>query len=58
MNAFVHATGCATGGRHRGPPISHVKRSFGLRRTRLRRMGDARIWVGLGIFVYNLQPMT
>ena len=38
--------------------ISHLKRSFGLRRTRLRRLGGARTWVGLGIFAYNLQPMT
>jgi IS5 family transposase len=49
-----------------GPPdlggpsdsISHLKRSFGVRRTRLRRLGGARIWVGLGIFAYNLQRMT
>jgi transposase, IS5 family len=38
--------------------ISHLKRSFGLRRTRLRRLGGARAWVGLGIFAYNLQRMT
>jgi IS5 family transposase len=38
--------------------ISHLKRSFGLRRTRLRRLGGARTWVGLGIFVYNLQRLT
>ena len=38
--------------------ISHLKRSFGLRRTRLRRLGGARTWVGLGIFTYNLQRMT
>jgi transposase, IS5 family len=38
--------------------ISHLKRSFGLRRTRPRRMGGARPWVGLGIFAYNLQRMT
>jgi len=38
--------------------ISHLKHSFGLRRTRLRRLGGARIWVGLGIFAYNLQRMT
>jgi IS5 family transposase len=38
--------------------ISHLKRSFGLRRTRLRRLGGARSWVGLGIFAYNLQRMT
>jgi transposase, IS5 family len=38
--------------------IRHLKRGFGLRRTRLRRLGAARTWVGLGIFAYNLQPMT
>jgi transposase, IS5 family len=38
--------------------ISHLKRGFGLRRTRLRRLGGARSWVGLGIFAYNLQRMT
>jgi IS5 family transposase len=38
--------------------ISHLTRSFGLRRTRLRRLGGARTWVGLGIFAYNLQRMT
>jgi transposase, IS5 family len=38
--------------------ISHLKRSFGLRRTRLRRLPGARSWVGLGIFAYNLQRMT
>ena len=38
--------------------ISHLKRSFGLRRTRLRRLPGARSWVGLGIFAYNLQRLT
>jgi IS5 family transposase len=38
--------------------ISHLKRSFGLRRTRLRRLGGATTWVGLGVFAYNLQRMT
>jgi IS5 family transposase len=38
--------------------ISHLKRSFGLRRTRLRRLGGARTWIGLGVFAYNLQRMT
>jgi transposase, IS5 family len=38
--------------------ISHLKRSFGLRRVRLRRLGGARTWVGLGSFAYNLQRMT
>jgi transposase, IS5 family len=35
--------------------ISHLKRAFGLCQTRLRRLGGARTWVGLGIFAYNLQ---
>jgi transposase, IS5 family len=38
--------------------ISHLKRSFGLRRTRLRRLPGATTWAGLGIFAYNLQRMT
>jgi len=38
--------------------ISRLKRSFGLRRTRLRRRAGATIWAGLGIFAYNLQRMT
>jgi transposase, IS5 family len=38
--------------------ISQLKRSFGLRRSRLRRLNGARVWVGLGIFAYNLQRMT
>jgi IS5 family transposase len=35
--------------------ISQLKRSFG---PRLRRLHGAQTWVGLGIFVYNLQRMT
>jgi transposase, IS5 family len=38
--------------------ISHLKRGFGLRRTRLRRLPGVRTWVGLGVFAYNLQRMT
>jgi transposase, IS5 family len=38
--------------------ISHLKRAFGLRRTRLRRLGGTCTWVGLGIFADNLQRMT
>jgi transposase, IS5 family len=38
--------------------ISQLKRGFGLRRTRLRRLAGARTWVGLGVFAYNLQRMT
>jgi IS5 family transposase len=37
---------------------SHRQRSFGLRRTRLRRLGGARTWAGLGIFADNPQRMT
>jgi IS5 family transposase len=38
--------------------ISQLKRGFGLRRTRLRRLPGATTWVGLGIFAYNLQRMS
>jgi transposase, IS5 family len=38
--------------------ISHLKRSFGLRRTRLRPLPGAKTWAGLGVFAYNLQRMT
>ncbi|MER6556536.1 ISNCY family transposase [Streptomyces sp. NPDC001027] len=38
--------------------ISHLKRSFGFRRTRLRRLAGAQTWAGLGIFAYNLHRMT
>jgi IS5 family transposase len=38
--------------------ISHLKRGFGLRRTRLRRLPGAKTWAGLGVFAYNLQRMT
>jgi transposase, IS5 family len=38
--------------------MGRLKRSFGLRRTRLRRLCGGRTWVGLGIFAYNLQRMT
>jgi IS5 family transposase len=38
--------------------ISQLKRSFGLRRTRLRRLDGATTWVGLGIFACNPQRMT
>ncbi|UKY47425.1 transposase [Streptomyces inhibens] len=38
--------------------ISHLKRGFGLRRTRLRRLSGAQTWVGLGVFAYNLQRRT
>lgn len=35
--------------------ISHLKRSFGFCRTRLRRLAGAQTWAGLGIFAYNLR---
>jgi IS5 family transposase len=38
--------------------ISHLKRGFGVRRTRLRRLPGAKTWVGLGVFAYNLQRLT
>ena len=38
--------------------ISHLKRGFGVRRTRMRRLPGAKTWVGLGVFAYNLQRMT
>jgi IS5 family transposase len=38
--------------------IRHLKRGFGLRRTRPRRLPGAKTWVGLGVFAYNLQRMT
>jgi IS5 family transposase len=38
--------------------ISHLKRGFGLGRTRLRGLDGAQTWAGLGVFAYNLQRMT
>jgi IS5 family transposase len=38
--------------------ISQLKRGFGLRRSRLRRLPGAKPWVGLGVFAYNLQRLT
>lgn len=38
--------------------ISHLKRSYGLRRTRLRGHEGARAWVGWGIFAYNLDTLA
>lgn len=38
--------------------ISHLKGSFGFRRTRLRRLSGAQTWAGLGIFASNLHRMT
>ncbi|GAA2335841.1 hypothetical protein GCM10010246_19940 [Streptomyces cuspidosporus] len=36
----------------------YLKRGFGFRRTRLRRLTGAQTWAGLGIFAYNLHRMT
>jgi transposase, IS5 family len=38
--------------------ISHLKRSYGLRRSRLRGHPGARTWVGWGILAYNLDTLT
>ena len=38
--------------------ISHLKRSYGLRRTRLRTHEGARTWVGWGILAYNLDTLA
>ena len=38
--------------------ISHVKRSYGMRRSRLRRHDGARTWTGWGILTYNLDTLT
>jgi len=38
--------------------ISHLKRSYGLRRSRLRRHDGARVWVGWGILAYNLDTLA
>jgi transposase, IS5 family len=38
--------------------ISHLKRSYGLRRSRLRGHDGARAWVGWGILAYNLDTLA
>jgi IS5 family transposase len=38
--------------------ISYLKRGFGVRRTRMRRLPGAKTWAGLGAFAYNLQRRT
>jgi transposase, IS5 family len=38
--------------------ISHLKRSYGLRRSRLRRHEGARTWVGWAIMAYNLDTLA
>jgi transposase, IS5 family len=57
-NRAADSGACATGESVSRPRISHLKRSFGFRRTRLRRLAGAQTWAGLGIFAYNLQRMT
>jgi IS5 family transposase len=38
--------------------ISHLKRSYGLRRTRLRGHDGARTWVGWSVLAYNLDTLA
>jgi transposase, IS5 family len=38
--------------------ISHLKRGYGLRRSRLRGHDGARTWTGWGILAYNLDTLT
>jgi IS5 family transposase len=38
--------------------ISHLKRSYGLRRSRLRGHDGARTWTGWGILTYNLDTLA
>lgn len=38
--------------------ISHLKRRYGLRRTRLRGHDGARTWVGWGVLTYNLDTLA
>jgi len=38
--------------------ISHLKRRYGLRRTRLRGEAGAQAWVGWGILAYNLDTLA
>lgn len=38
--------------------ISHLKRSYGMRRSRLRGHRGARTWVGWAILAYNLDTLT
>jgi transposase, IS5 family len=38
--------------------ISHLKRSYGLGRTRLRGHPGAEAWVGWGVFAYNLDTLA
>jgi len=38
--------------------ISHLKRSYGLRRTRLRGHDGASAWIGWGILAYNLDTLA
>jgi transposase, IS5 family len=38
--------------------ISHLKRGYGLRRSRLRGHHGARTWVGWGLSAYNLDTLA
>jgi Transposase DDE domain len=38
--------------------ISHLKRGYGLRRTRLRGHDGARTWVGWALLAYNLDTLA
>jgi IS5 family transposase len=38
--------------------ISHLKHGFGINRTRLRTLGGARTWTGLGVWAYNLNRLA
>lgn len=38
--------------------ISHLKRSYGMRRSRLRGHDGARTWVGWAILAYNLDTLA
>jgi IS5 family transposase len=72
--AFPNANGFVVGQQHRPSKrskkwlasyragaegrISHLKRSYGLRRSRLRGHAGARTWTGWGILTYNLDTLT
>ena len=38
--------------------INHLKRSYGMRRSRLRGHQGARTWVGWAILAYNLDTLA
>jgi hypothetical protein len=39
-------------------PISHLKRGYGLKRSRLRGHEGQQIWTGWGILAYNLDTLA